>query len=126
MLAEKLYIQSKKVKKILKDVEMHLNKYQLSLKRRPLRIAGNNIKILLMYHELYLKAYSDKEWPFEDINRELCIEFLAEVEKLREIKFYKEIKKEISFFIALYLKRKYRGYSVVIKHWQIKKNRKIK
>jgi len=125
LLAEKLYIQIKKVKKILKDVELHLNKYQLSLKRRPLRIAGNNIKILLMYHELYLKAYSDEEWPFEDINRELCVEFLAEVEKLREIKFYKEIKKEISFFIALYLKRKYRGYSVVIKHLQIKKIEKL-
>ncbi|HDR7002796.1 helix-turn-helix domain-containing protein [Bacillus cereus] len=125
LLAEKLYIQNKKVKKIFKDVELHLNKYQLSLKRRPLRIAGNNIKILLMYHELYLSAYSDTEWPFEDINRELCIEFLAEVEKLRGIKFYKETKKEISFFIALYLKRKYRGYSVVIKHWQIKKIEKL-
>ncbi|KXH80107.1 MULTISPECIES: helix-turn-helix domain-containing protein [Bacillus] len=121
LLAEKLYIQNKKIRKILKDVELHLNKYQLSLKRRPLRIAGNNIKILLMYHELYLNAYSDEEWPFEDINRELCIEFLSEIENLVGIKFYKETKKEISFFIALYLKRKYRRYSVVIKHWQIKK-----
>ncbi|MRC19648.1 HTH domain-containing protein [Bacillus thuringiensis] len=125
VLAEKLYIQNKKVKKILKDVELHLNKYQLSLKRRPLRIAGNNIKILLMYHELYLNAYNDEEWPFEDINRELCTEFLTEVEKLWGIKFYKETKKEISFFIALYLKRKYRGYSVVIKHWQITKTEKL-
>lgn len=125
LLAEKLYIQNKKVKKVLIDVELHLNKYQLSLKRRPLRIAGNNRKILLMYHELYLKTYSDEEWPFEDINREPCIEFLAAVEKLRGIKFYKETKKEISFFIALYLKRKYRGYSVVIKHWQIKKIEKL-
>lgn len=125
LLAEKLYIQNKKVKKIFKDVELHLNKYQLSLKRRPLRIAGNNIKILLMYHELYLSTYSDTEWPFEDINRELCIEFLDEVEKLRGIKFYKETKKEISFFIALHLKRKYRGYLAVIKHWQIKKIEKL-
>lgn len=121
VLAEKLYIQNKKVKKIFKDLELYLNKYQLSLKRRPLRIAGNNIKTLLMYHELYLNAYSDEEWPFEDINRELCIEFLNEVENLRGIKFYKETIKEISFFIALYLKRKYRGYSVAIKRWQIKK-----
>ncbi|HDR7454450.1 helix-turn-helix domain-containing protein [Bacillus cereus] len=125
VLAEKLYIQNKKVKKIFKDVELYINKYQLSLKRRPLRIAGNNMKILLMYHELYLNTYSDEEWPFEGINRELCIEFLKEVEKLRGIKFYKEAMKEISFFIALYLKRKYRGYSVAIKHWQIKKIKKL-
>lgn len=125
VLAEKLYIQNKKVKKVFKDLELYLNKYQLSLKRRPLRIAGNNIKILLMYHELYLNAYSDEEWPFEDINRDLCIEFLNEVENLKGIKFYKEAIKEISFFIALYLKRKYRGYSVPIKHWQIKKINKL-
>ncbi|PGZ43941.1 hypothetical protein COE56_30745 [Bacillus anthracis] len=125
VLAEKLYIQNKKVKKVFKDLQLYLNKYQLSLKRRPLRIAGNNLKILLMYHELYLNAYSDEEWPFEDINREHCIEFLNEVENLRGIKFYKETIKEISFFIALYLKRKYRGYSVVIQHWQIKKIEKL-
>ncbi len=125
VLAEKLYIQNKNVKKVFKDLELYLNKYQLSLKRRPLRIAGNNIKILLMYHELYLNVYSVEEWPFEDINRELCIEFLNEVENLKGIKFYKEAIKEISFFIALYLKRKYRGYSVAIKHWQIKKIEKL-
>ncbi len=33
------------------------------------------MNILLMYHELYLNAYSDEEWPFEGINRELCIKF---------------------------------------------------
>ncbi|SPT76085.1 MULTISPECIES: helix-turn-helix domain-containing protein [Bacillus cereus group] len=120
VLAEKLYIQNKKVKKNLKEVELYLNQYKLSLKRRPLRISGNNMSILLMYHKLYLDAYNDEEWPFKDFNQEPYIEFFKEVEKFKKSKYCKEATKEISFFIALYLKRKYRGYSILLKHWQIK------
>ncbi|HHQ2899448.1 TPA: helix-turn-helix domain-containing protein [Bacillus cereus] len=121
VLAEKLYIQNKKVKKLLKEVDLYLTQYKLSLKRRPLRISGNNINILLMYHKLYLDAYNTEEWPFEEFNQALYIELLKEVEKIKQTNYCKEAIKEISFFIALYLKRTYRGYSIVLKHWQIKK-----
>ncbi|MGN4667821.1 helix-turn-helix domain-containing protein [Bacillus cereus group sp. MYBK234-1] len=121
VLAEKLYIQNKKIKKNLKEVELYLKQYKLSLKRRPLRISGNNINILLMYHKLYLDAYNDEEWPFKEFNQHLYIEFLKEVEKFKQITYCKEAIKEISYFIALYLKRKYRGHYIILKHWQIKK-----
>ena len=121
VLAEQLYIQNKKIKKNLKEVELYLNQYKLSLKRRPLRISGNNINVLLMYHKLYLGAYNDEEWPFKGFNQGLYIEFLKEVEKLKKITYCKEAIKEISYFIALYLIRKYRGYYIGLKHWQIKK-----
>lgn len=121
VLAEKLYIQNKKIKKNLKEVELYLKQYKLSLKRRPLRISGNNINVLLMYHKLYLDAYNDEEWPFKEFNQGLYIEFLKEVEKLKKITYCKEAIKEISYFIALYLIRKYRGYYIGLKHWQIKK-----
>lgn len=121
VLAEKLYIQNKKVKKLLKEVDLYLTQYKLSLKRRPLRISGNNINILLMYHKLYLDAYNAEEWPFEEFNQGLYIELFKEIEKVKQTNYCKETTKEISFFIALYLKRKYRGYSIVLKHWQIKK-----
>ncbi|WP_144489464.1 helix-turn-helix domain-containing protein [Bacillus thuringiensis] len=121
VLAEKLYIQNKKIKKNLKEVELYLKQYKLCLKRRPLRISGNNINILLMYHKLYLDAYNDKEWPFKEFNQNLYIEFLKEVENLKKTTYCKEAIKEISYFIAIYLKRKYRGYYIGLKHWQIKK-----
>lgn len=124
VLAEKLYIQNKKVKKLLKEVDLYLNRYKLSLKRRPLRISGNNINILLMYHKLYLDAYNDEEWPFKEFNQGLYIELLKELENSGQINYCKEAVKEISFFITLYLKRKYKGYSIVLKQWQIKKIKK--
>ncbi|PGT74077.1 hypothetical protein COD14_15325 [Bacillus cereus] len=45
-------------------VKSSLKQYELSLKKRPLRIEGNEINLILMYYELYLKSYNIKEWPF--------------------------------------------------------------
>ncbi|XKK19964.1 helix-turn-helix domain-containing protein [Bacillus sp. CB102A.1] len=94
VLAEKLYVQNKKVNKNLKEVELYLKQYNLSLKKRPLRISGNNINILLMYHKLYLDAYNDEEWPFEEFNQGLYIEILKEVEYLKQINYCKEEKRK--------------------------------
>ncbi|MDA2141277.1 helix-turn-helix domain-containing protein [Bacillus cereus group sp. Bc256] len=124
VLAEKLYIQNKKVQNILKDVTSHLQQYNIRLKRSPLRLSGNNVDILLMYYDLYIIAYSDQEWPFKQIKRELLIEYLTTVEKTKNIIFYKDSIKELSFFICLYLKRKNNGYSISLKHWQIKQIQK--
>ncbi|MCU5276452.1 helix-turn-helix domain-containing protein, partial [Bacillus cereus] len=124
VLAEKLYIQNKKVQNILNEVTYHLQQHNIKLKRSPLRLSGNNVDILLMYYDLYLNAYSDQEWPFKEFKRELLIEYLKTVEKTKGIIFYKDSIKKLSFFICLYLKRKYNGYSISLKHWQIKQIQK--
>ncbi|HDR7001226.1 TPA: helix-turn-helix domain-containing protein [Bacillus cereus] len=124
VLAEKLYIQNKKVQNILNEVTYHLQQHNIKLKRSPLRLSGNNVDILLMYYDLYLNAYSDQEWPFKQFKRELLIQYLKTVEKTKGIIFYKDSIKKLSFFICLYLKRKYNGYSISLKHWQIKQIQK--
>lgn len=124
VLAEKLYIQNKKVQNILNEVTYHLQQHNIKLKRSPLRLSGNNVDILLMYYDLYLNAYSDQEWPFKQFKRELLVEYLKTVEKTKGIIFYKDSIKKLSFFICLYLKRKYNGYSISLKHWQIKQIQK--
>ncbi|HDR7762200.1 helix-turn-helix domain-containing protein [Bacillus cereus] len=124
VLAEKLYIQNKKVQNILKEVAYHLRQHNIRLKRSPLRLSGNNVDILLMYYDLYINAYSDQEWPFKQFKRELLIEYLTTVEKTKNIIFYKDSIKKLSFFICLYLKRKNNGYSISLKYWQIKQIQK--
>lgn len=124
VLAEKLYIQNKKVQNILNEVTYYLQQHNIRLKRSPLRLSGNNVDILLMYYNLYINAYSDQEWPFIQFKRELLIEYLTTVEKTKNIIFYKESLKKLSFFICLYLKRKNNGYSISLKHWQIKQIQK--
>lgn len=125
VLAEKLYIQTKKVQNILNEVTYHLQQQNIRLKRSPLRLSGNNVDILLMYYDLYINAYSDEEWPFKHYKRELFIEYLKAVEKTKNIIFYKDSIKKLSFFICLYLERKNNGYSISLKHWQIKKIQRL-
>lgn len=120
MLAEKLYIQNKKVPNLLNEVTYHLRQYNIRLKKSPLRLSGNNVDILLMYYDLYMNSYSDQDWPFTEFKRELLMEYLTKVEKAKKIIFYKDSIKKLSFFICLYLKRKNNGYSLLLKHWQIK------
>lgn len=124
VLAEKLYIQNKKVQNILNEVIYHLQQHNIKLKKSPIRLSGNNVDILFMYYDLYLNAYSDQEWPFKQFKRELLIQYLKTVEKTKDIIFYKDSIKKLSFFICLYLKRKYNGYSISLKHWQIKQIQK--
>ncbi|MCQ6337649.1 MULTISPECIES: helix-turn-helix domain-containing protein [Bacillus] len=119
ILAEKLYIQNKKVPNLLNEVTYHLQQYNIMLKKSPLRLSGNNVDILLMYYDLYMNVYSDQDWPFTEFKRELLIEYLTKVEKTKKIIFYKDSIKKLSFFICLYLKRKNNGYSILLKHWQI-------
>ncbi|MCU4948845.1 MULTISPECIES: helix-turn-helix domain-containing protein [Bacillus cereus group] len=124
ILAEKLYIQNKKVHSILNEITCHLQHHKIKLKRSPLRLSGNNVDILLMYYDLYMNAYSDQDWPFKEIKRELLIEYLTTVEKTKKLIFYKDSFKKLSFFICLYLKRKNNGYPISLKHWQIKQIQK--
>ncbi|MGQ4672004.1 hypothetical protein ACUIJ5_28725 (plasmid) [Bacillus toyonensis] len=79
-----------------------------------------------MYHKLYLDAYNDEEWPFEDFNQGLYVELFKELENYRRINYCKEAVKEISFFIALYLKKKIQRVFNSIKALADKKNKKIK
>ncbi|WP_000479017.1 helix-turn-helix domain-containing protein, partial [Bacillus thuringiensis] len=81
-LSNKLYIQNTKMRSILTDVEHYLKRYKLILKKRPLRIEGNEINIILMYYELYLKSYNSHEWPFSTLQQSIFDHFLLEVEKI--------------------------------------------
>ncbi|EJR63046.1 helix-turn-helix domain-containing protein [Bacillus cereus] len=111
-LSNKLYIQNTKMRSILTDVEHYLKRYKLILKKRPLRIEGNEINIILMYYELYLKSYNSHEWPFSTLQQSIFDHFLLEVEKILNIKFYKESIRKLSIFIALYLTRKKHGFHI--------------
>ncbi|MED2776658.1 helix-turn-helix domain-containing protein [Bacillus thuringiensis] len=120
ILAEKLYIQNKKIPNLLNQVTCYLQQYNIMLKKSPLRLSGNNVDILLMYYELYMNAYGNEDWPFTEFKHELLTEYLTKVEKTKKIIFYKDSIKTLSFFICLYLKRINNGYSILLKHWQIK------
>ncbi|PGW49197.1 helix-turn-helix domain-containing protein [Bacillus thuringiensis] len=121
-LLERLYITSDRLKLLFLEIKQYLKKYHLILNKRPLKIIGNEIDILLMYYELYLKTFSEPEWPFLDINEKIFDDFFEILADLFEIIFCPESKKKFSFFISIYLLRKSHGHTIAI---NLEKGRKI-
>ncbi|ANS52233.1 hypothetical protein BM86_24255 [Bacillus thuringiensis] len=111
-LARSLYIQTTKMRSVLLEVESYLKQYNLKLKKRPLRIEGNETNLLLMYYKLYLKSYDKQEWPFHEFRQNMLENFLQEIEKIMGIKFYKESIRKLSIFISIYLMRKKNRYTI--------------
>ncbi|MGG1330571.1 helix-turn-helix domain-containing protein [Bacillus tropicus] len=114
-LSRKLYVQNTKMRSILLDIEHYLKRYELTLKKRPLRIEGTEINMILMYYKLYLKSYSSHEWPFKTLKKSMFTKILLEIEYVLNIKFYKESYRKLSFFIALYLIRKENRFNIVLR-----------
>ena len=104
-LCESLYVSKTKLHSALLDVEVFLKKYKLTLKKKPLRIEGNENNIVFMYYELYLKSYDKQEWPFQEFKQIMYIEFFRKIENIMSIKFYGESVRNLSIFISLYLIR---------------------
>lgn len=113
-LSARLYIHPAKLRSIIVEIIKYLQKYNLELTQKPLRIIGNETNIMVMYYELYLKAYSDKDWPFESSKKEIFTFFLKRAEKILNIKFYKESLKKMSFFIYIFFKRRSNGYQISV------------
>ncbi|TJZ99916.1 HTH domain-containing protein [Bacillus thuringiensis] len=113
-LSDKLYVQNTKMRSILIDVEHYLKRYELTLKKRPLRIEGNETNIILMYYELYLKSYNSHEWPFNTFQQSIFNQLLLNIENILNIKFYKESIRKLSIFIGLYLIRKNHRFNITL------------
>ncbi|MBG9829282.1 MULTISPECIES: helix-turn-helix domain-containing protein [Bacillus cereus group] len=118
-LSQKIYIQNSKTRSILHDIKIYLQHYELTLKKRPLRIEGNEINIILMYYELYLKAYNFYEWPFNTLQQNMFKQLFTKIENQLGIKLYKESYRKLSIFIALYLIRKKNRWKIKLDNHHI-------
>ncbi|MGX1461274.1 capsule synthesis positive regulator AcpB [Bacillus thuringiensis] len=114
-LAENLYVQVSNIPSILKRVEQYLKKFNLKLQRKPLKILGDEIQIIGMFYDLYLKSYMYCEWPFLGYSQEKIIQYLENVEKLLGISLHLCSKRNLSYYIAIWLQRKKQGYQANLK-----------
>lgn len=105
-LADALYLSVSAVYPVLKQVDLYLKKYKLSLKRNPLIIEGDEIQIIFMCYELYLQAYSIKEWPFNEYSKEFILQSIQIIENTLGIQFHITSKQKISYLISIFLRRK--------------------
>lgn len=110
-LADKLYIPLSSMNKVLGKVEARLEKFGLSLTKRPLRIVGDEVQILLMFSDLYLEAFVGEEWPFTEYNKDEFDSYISYIEERLGITIFISDRRKLIFFMAIFLKRKKQGYN---------------
>ncbi|EOO27165.1 hypothetical protein IIU_05919 [Bacillus cereus VD133] len=113
-LAEKLYVSITSISPILKSVEKYLNKFNLQLRRKPLKIVGDEVQIIMMFYELYLGVYGYYDWPFKEYSESFFSRFINNIEKALNLTLSLNSRKELSYFVAVLLNRKKQGASIYL------------
>lgn len=111
-LADKLYIPLSSMNKVLGKVEARLENFGLSLTKRPLRIVGDEVQMLLMFSDLYLEAFVGEEWPFTEYNKDTFNSYISYIEEKLGITLFISDRRKLIFFMAIFLKRKKQGYNI--------------
>ncbi|AMR06104.1 capsule biosynthesis protein [Bacillus thuringiensis serovar pingluonsis] len=110
-LAEKLYIQPNKIAKIIKKIDNEIYPFGLEIRKKPIRMMGSEAKILYLFTKLYASTYLNGEWPFQQ-SQEIIHTFIKKVERQLNILFTVDSKHQLSYFIAILVIRKKKGYKV--------------
>ena len=105
-LVDKLYIPLSSMNKVLSKVEARVKKFDLLLTKRPLRIVGDEVQILLMFSDLYLEAFVGEGWPFTEFNKDTFDSYISYIEEKLGIKLFISDRRKLIFFMAIFLKRK--------------------
>ncbi|PED40793.1 BglG family transcription antiterminator [Bacillus cereus] len=111
-LARILYVQASTLPCILKRVENYLKTFRLKFERKSLKVVGDEIQIIEMYYDLYLKSYKHSEWPFQGYNQGKIFRYLEQLEELLGISLHLCSRRNLSYYIAIWLKRKQQGYQI--------------
>ncbi|MGH0944210.1 BglG family transcription antiterminator [Bacillus mycoides] len=113
-LAETLYVSITSIPSILKSLEKYLNKFNLQLRRKPLKIVGDEIQIIMMFYELYLGVYGYYDWPFREYSESFFSRLINNIEEVLNLTLSLKSRKELSYFIAVLLNRKKQGNSIYL------------
>ncbi|MGR6001764.1 helix-turn-helix domain-containing protein [Bacillus cereus] len=120
-LSEKLYISIGTLYGYLKDVEYHLNQFDLRLQRKPLKVCGQATKIIFMYQELYVSSYTDYEWPFTKQKEQKVHLYVKRIEEKLEITLYPEYRRKIMYLVAIIMEKKKQGFIISLENSLITK-----
>lgn len=110
-LAEELHIQPYMVTKVLKKVEKDLALYDLKLHRKPVKIIGQEFKIITMFSHLYFKAYVNTEWPFQFKQNEI-LKLIDNIENTTNTVLFLSSRRIYLYYIAIFIIRKKQNYNI--------------
>ncbi|MGE7915931.1 BglG family transcription antiterminator [Lysinibacillus xylanilyticus] len=110
-IAEELFVQPYVVSKALKKIERDLAHFGLKLERKPIKIVGDNWRVIHMFTKLYSKAYMSTDWPFSFAKDDI-FDFIERVENSMDIVLYISSRRKFAYFLAILLLRKQQGHEL--------------
>ncbi|KOR76009.1 helix-turn-helix domain-containing protein [Paenibacillus solani] len=122
-LADKLYMSSSSLKKLIIRLNSHeLKQYHLRITYSMPEVKGSEINIRYFYWKLYYDAYEFSGWPFPGMDQAQMLEYITTVESENDIVYFLNAKRSLSFLAAIMMTRVLQGkYADIPRgqyHWE--------
>ncbi|GAF08292.1 helix-turn-helix domain-containing protein [Paenibacillus pini] len=114
-LAGVMFMSTSSLKKLIVQMNNHdLKPYKLRITYSTPMIKGNEMNIRYFYWKLYGDAYEFTGWPFEHIDFNDINQLLTNIEKEKNIVYFINSKRKLSFLLAIVIERVAKGECVQI------------
>lgn len=109
-LADKLYMSSSSLKKLIIRLNNHeLKRYHLRIAYSMPEVKGNEMNIRYFYWKLYHDAYEFSGWPFPGMDQTHIHEYITTIESENDIVYFLNAKRSLSFLAAIIMTRVLQG-----------------
>ncbi|MGO4347654.1 helix-turn-helix domain-containing protein [Paenibacillus sp. MCAF9] len=114
-LAGEMFMSTSSLKKLIVYLNNNdLKPYKLHITYSSPKIKGNEMNIRYFYWKLYCDAYDFTGWPFENIDFAYINELITNIENEKNIVYFINSKRKLSFFLAIVVDRVTRGKCVKV------------
>lgn len=109
-LADKLYMSSSSLKKLIIRLNNHeLKPYHLRIAYSMPEVKGSEISIRYFYWKMFYDAFEFSGWPFTDIDQAQIHEYITAIESENDIVYFLNAKRSLSFLAAIMITRVLQG-----------------
>ncbi|WP_195576212.1 BglG family transcription antiterminator [Paenibacillus sp. 1001270B_150601_E10] len=102
-ISDSLYYSVSKVSKLLRELEVILKDYQLKLKKKPIKIEGDELHYRQFLFDFCQSGY-DGTWPFKT-DKEAIMELISKVEEAYGFKYFEEAYLQIATMFGVWSER---------------------
>lgn len=114
-LAGEMFMSTSSLKKLIVHLNNNdLKSYKLRITYSTPKIKGNEMNIRYFYWKLYSDAYEFTGWPFADISFTDMNQFITNIENEKNIVYFINSKRKLSFLLAIVIDRVTRGKYVKV------------
>nr|WP_275695596.1 helix-turn-helix domain-containing protein [Fredinandcohnia sp. SECRCQ15] len=105
-LAEAMFMSTSSLKKLIVQLNNHdLKPYKLRITYSTPVVKGNELNIRYFYWKLYGDAYEFTGWPFTNIDFDFINQLITNIENEKNIVYFINSKRKLSFLVAIVLER---------------------